>query len=275
MRREQSNSTGNAICEQLKGIYIPRHIPAKTRILPLVLTTSPSLKRCIVNTDSVSMEEQNSLSEMFNWTKSFDVTTVMLDFDFKELNEAQKYYPRGYHGVDKEGRPIYIERLGKLDLESLLQVTTVDRYIKYQLQDYEKTHKVRFPACSIAANRHINRNLVILDVEGVSFKSFTRPVQNVLMQLRKIYNDDYPETMSQMLIINAGPGFKLLWSAVKCFLDPETASKVQVIGSSYQTKLLEMIDESELPDFLGGSCNCKLEGGCLRSDRGPWKGIIA
>jgi hypothetical protein len=32
----------------------------------------------------------------------------------------------------------------------------------------------------------------------------------------------------------------------------------------------ECILYSQLPDFLGGSCKCPGEGGCLRSSKGPW-----
>lgn len=85
---------------------------------------------------------------------------------------------------------------------------------------------------------------------------------------------------------------------------------MQVLGYKYQSKLLEVIDAkyvnldllilfplwilfdlfnkklhvffllmsklvctvySELPEFLGGTCTCADQGGCMLSDKGPWK----
>ncbi|WJX36244.1 Phosphatidylinositol/phosphatidylcholine transfer protein sfh8, variant 3 [Trifolium repens] len=172
-------------------------------------------------------------ADMLQWRKEFGADTIMKDFEFKELNEVVKYYPHGHHGVDKEGRP--------------------------------------FPACTIAAKRHIDSSTTILDVQGVGLKNFTKSARELVMRLQKVDGDNYPETLCQMFIINAGPGFRLLWSTVKSFLDPKTTSKIHVLGNKYQSKLLEVIDASELPEFLGGTCSCADEGGCLRSDKGPWK----
>ncbi|VAI60286.1 unnamed protein product [Triticum turgidum subsp. durum] len=138
------------------------------------------------------------------------------DFEFHELEEVLQYYPQGYHGVDKDGRPVYIELLGKVEPNKLVQTTTVERYIKYHVQEFERAFREKFPACSISAQKHIDTTTTILDVHGV--------------------------TLHQMFIVNAGAGFKLIWSTIKGLLDPKTSSKIHVLGAKYQSRLLEAID---------------------------------
>lgn len=208
--------------------------------------------------------------EMLQWRNEFGTDTILEDFEFHELEEVLQYYPQGYHGVDKDGRPVYIELLGKVEPNKLVQTTTVERYIKYHVQEFERAFREKFPACSIAAKKHIDTTTTILDVHGVGWKNFGKIARDLVRFMQKIDGDYYPETLHQMFIVNAGAGFKLIWSTIKGLLDPKTSSKIHVLGTKYQSRLLEAIDASQLPDFFGGLCTCSNQGGCLRSNKGPW-----
>ncbi|MCI06149.1 Sec14p-like phosphatidylinositol transfer family protein [Trifolium medium] len=65
----------------------------------------------------------------------------------------------------------------------------------------------------------------------------------------------------------------MLWPAAQKFLDAKTIAKIQVLEPKSLSKLHDIIDSSQLPDFLGGSCKCPGEGGCLRSSKGPWNDL--
>ncbi|KAG4385155.1 hypothetical protein GLYMA_12G040901v4 [Glycine max] len=76
-------------------------------------------------------------ADMLQWRREFGADTIMEDFELKEIDEVQKYYSQG-HRVDKEGRPVYIEKLGQVDSNKLMQVTTMDRILSTQLESLRR-----------------------------------------------------------------------------------------------------------------------------------------
>jgi hypothetical protein len=48
----------------------------------------------------------------------------------------RKSYPHGYHKVDKQGRPIYIERVGSINIDEVYKFTNEERLLKYYSLSY-------------------------------------------------------------------------------------------------------------------------------------------
>ncbi|CAM8976649.1 unnamed protein product [Rhodiola kirilowii] len=195
-------------------------------------------------------------SDMLHWRQEYGADSILQDFIYEEYEEIQNHYPHGYHGVDKEGHPVYIERIGKVEPSKLMNVTTVERFLKYHVQGFERAFAEKFPRMFYCFKEN--------------WMTFGKIAHDLVMRIQKIDGDNYPETLHQMYIVNAGSGFKFLWNTAKTFLDPKTTSKIHVLGNKFSSKLLEVVDASQLPRFLGGNCTCPYDGGCLRSDKGPW-----
>jgi hypothetical protein len=189
------------------------------------------------------------------WRVEYNVAEI-LRFPFPEVNDVKLYYPHGFHKTDRLGRPIYIERLGALNVDRLWEVTTYERMERYFVREYERLLHYRFAAASEAAGRRIENTLTILDLGGASTKLMSKKNYSLVQKISKIAQDYYPEILGNMFIVNTPFLFKGGYAVIKPWLDKKTKEKISVQGSGFAKKLLELADPADLPEFLGGTCCC-------------------
>lgn len=207
-------------------------------------------------------------SKYVEWRREQNVDSIGT-FDFPEAPALKEIYPHGFHKTDRFGRLIYIERYGFIDMKRIFQITTEERMIRYYIREYESMISYRIPSCCVAAGYRVEQSLTILDLGGSSTKLMKSSVYNFVKLASSIAQDYYPEILGKMFIINTPMLFSVAWKVIRPWIDERTQKKITTEGSKYQKKLLELVPSENLPDFLGGSCQCP--GGCLSSDAGPWR----
>ncbi|KAI1489925.1 CRAL-TRIO domain-containing protein [Biscogniauxia mediterranea] len=180
-----------------------------------------------------------------------------------------QYYTQFYHKTDKVGRPVYIEQLGRINLTEIYKAGITDGKMLLNLAvEYEKMADPRLPACSRKAGHLLETSCTIMDLAGVGLSNASQ-VFGYVQQASAMSNNYYPERLGHMYLINAPSLFSWVWRTVKGFLDPVTASKIDVVSGNPSKILLEHIPAENLPEKYGGTCKC--EGGCEFSDAGPWR----
>ena len=204
------------------------------------------------------------------WRSEFGggVEHLTRTFEYKEKPQMMAYYPQYYHKTDKEGRPVYIEQMGKVDLEAMRKITTDERMLQNLVVEYEKVADPRLPACSRKAGQLLETCCTIMDFKGVGLAKASS-VYGYVQKTSAVSQDYYPERLGKLYVINAPWGFSGVFSVVKRFLDPVTVAKIHVLGGSYQKELLAQIPAENLPTEFGGKCHCSE--GCQLSDAGPCK----
>lgn len=213
--------------------------------------------------------------EMFEacekWRKEFGTDTILEDFHYDEKPLVAKYYPQYYHKTDKDGRPVYFEELGAVNLTEMYKITTQERMLKNLVWEYEAFVKYRLPACSRYSGHLVETSCTIMDLKGISISSAYQ-VLSYVKEASYIGQNYYPERMGKFYLINAPFGFSTAFKLFKPFLDPVTVSKIFIFGSSYKKDLLKQITAENLPTKFGGQSEVsEAEGGLYLSDIGPWR----
>jgi len=177
----------------------------------------------------------------------------------EERSDVMKHGSRMYSSTiykwDKAGRPVIFERMGKVKPKHVLKKMSVDDAILWHLHVMELRNDI-LKHLSKKFGYPIQTWVVIQDMTGVSLTGcFGDGGLNLIKACMHIDKEYYPESLGKLYIINAPKVFANIWSALKSHLDPRTVSKIEILDTNYQAKLLSIIPPENLPVELGGSCS--------------------
>jgi len=105
----------------------------------------------------------------------------------------------------------------------------------------------------------------VFDLDGLGVHFLDQAFIGYFRAIAKIAQENYPEMMGRIYIVNVPWAFSIFWKIITPMLQPFTLSKIQVLGAEWKDKLKDGIELSNLPDYLGGSCSeHKSSGGCVQ-----------
>lgn len=186
------------------------------------------------------------LEKHLAWLESFKPSYNEFFPDGMELD-----YPIGFgEGTDREGNLLYFERPGNAgkchpkDFVSKWGLPTIARWHGGGMEYGKK----------LLADTNFKSKRVTCVIDLSNLGDCGRPMIAFAKTLAGIDQDNYPEHLSKLFIINAPGFFTTVWKLVRFFLDDRTKTKIFILDQKEQKTVLgRYIDEKYLPSFAGGS----------------------
>lgn len=204
------------------------------------------------------------LCQSLTWRKQHQVDFLLDTWEQPQL--LQDYYTGGWHHHDRDGRPLYVLRLGQMDTKGLVRALGEEMLLRQMLSINEEGLR-RCEENTRVFGRPISCWTCLLDLEGLNMRHLWRPGVKTLLRIIEVVEANYPETLGCLLILRAPRVFPVLWTLISPLINENTRKKFLVYaGNDYQGPggLVDYINKEIIPDFLGGDCMCDTpEGGLV------------
>ncbi|KAF1395557.1 hypothetical protein PFLUV_G00012760 [Perca fluviatilis] len=204
------------------------------------------------------------LCQSLTWRKQHQVDYLLETWSSPQV--LQDYYTGGWHHHDRDGRPLYVLRLGQMDTKGLVRALGEESLLRHVLSINEEGLR-RCEENTKVFGRPISCWTCLVDLEGLNMRHLWRPGVKALLRIIEVVEANYPETLGRLLILRAPRVFPVLWTLVSPFIDENTRKKFLIYaGNDYQGPggLVDYIDKEIIPDFLAGECMCEVpEGGLV------------
>ena len=204
------------------------------------------------------------MEKNLRWVAEYNPRSTLLQYFPPEMALD---YPVGFgEGTDREGNLLYFERpgnAGRLDPTTFVARYTIPVIVRWHVAGMELGKQM------MADSNYKSRRVCgVIDLTKLG--KLDRSVFKFAKALSAVDQDNYPEHLAKLFIINA-PGFFVgVWKLIRVFVDDRTKAKIHVLSASdTKRELEEQIDPKYLPSFAGGSNDSWTRNGGIAGSADP------
>ncbi|VDO96407.1 unnamed protein product [Soboliphyme baturini] len=162
-----------------------------------------------------------------------------------------KYFGHGLPGRDREGNPILLNLLGKLDVEGLFQSCQSKDYIKMHLFNVEMGLRL---AARTSDQKTEEKILLVMDLFNLTTSHYSyKPFTNTFLTLVALFQENYPDIFKKIVLIRAPAVAKIAFNLLRPFLSEKTTAVVEMPGDEWKDVLFRYVDPEKWPAYWGGS----------------------
>ncbi|XP_015921589.1 SEC14-like protein 3 [Parasteatoda tepidariorum] len=174
--------------------------------------------------------------------------------DYYPPEYIKEYLPLSFVCFDKEGSVVLYLDLGRTDPRGLLSLFTFKQLVQFVAFNLEENFRLMTKE-SIRRGKSVTKFCIILDMDKLNLfnATFKKGIETLINGFQ-LYQDNYPERMKSVYIINASFYFYLGYPLIKAILASVLLQKIHIFGKDgWKEVLQENIDGEVLPAFLGGN----------------------
>lgn len=155
------------------------------------------------------------LHESLKWREENCLDQILSEY--KKPSVVVKHFPGGWHQSDKDGRPIFILRLGHMDVKGLLKSIGEEGLLKLTLYICEEGLQL-IQAANKSNDKPVLSWCLLVDLDGLSMRHLWRPGVKALLRIIETVEKHYPETLGRVFVVRAPRVFPIAWTIVSAFI---------------------------------------------------------
>jgi len=221
-----------------------------------------SLYRFLKKNDFKVDKAAENWLKYLEWRKTNNIDNITKSIP-AGLETMKVLTPHAYHFFDKENRPIYWEKTGKLKCEAVADPNIMNpvEFLNGHIWGMEHVFELAHQK-SLELGKRIDTFTSILDMDGLGFSHrAAMPILKSCMDIDDLY---YPERIGKLYVLNTPWVAPALFSVAQPLLPAAVKDRMFVVKGEPGKFLVNHIEKKYLPAQYGGECTCSnKQGGCI------------